>query len=82
MTFDYFRRMPVPSEQLGKNIEEANAQIAALKLKLTELDEKEKTDLHPGRKSFYRQIRNDTWSRIQALEAQKSTFELQLGKVK
>ena len=81
MTYDYFRRMPVPSEQLGKNIEEADKQITSCGIN-DRIDEKEKADLHPGRKSFYRSLKYDLHRKIEALEAQKSTFELQLGKVK
>ena len=82
MSYDYFKRMPVPSEQLGKNIAEADKQIIELRAKMAEIDEKEKADLHPGRKSFYRSLKYDLHRKIEALEAQKSTFELQLGKVK
>jgi hypothetical protein len=71
-------KMPVPTADLARKIEQANAEITALRLQLEEKNEEEKTVKHPYRKSLYRWIRRDLTSRIEALEKQKIAFELQL----
>lgn len=78
---DVIKKMPVPVEALAKRIEEVENQITALRLKLTEMQEKEKTDRHPYRKSYYRWLKLDLEGRIQTLEKQKDTFEAQLAEL-